>query len=188
MIVIRATVIGKPSSIVPGIKEIGLARQVQEFPCQPQLSQRFMIASLVILLAGMLGIGVWVEKQIETGVIHRTGVTTALVRRQFCFSPTAGIWPVGGSCCQNTRHTPVCCRVPPWAARSWPLKSGIRAGVALQHRSDRSTGKTYPMHEGLLRARLGEVVSEISSLDEEENGSPGSSCTTSCWKPTARCG
>ena len=37
-----------------------------------------MFASLVILLAGMFGIGGWVQQQIVTGVIHRTGATTAL--------------------------------------------------------------------------------------------------------------
>lgn len=34
-------------------------------------------------------------------------------------------------------------------------------------------GVTYPMHEGLLRARLGEVVSSVSELDEAENAPLG---------------
>ena len=42
------------------------------------LSQRFMLASLVIMVAGMVGIGWWVSQQIEAGVIHRTAATTAL--------------------------------------------------------------------------------------------------------------
>ena len=42
------------------------------------LSQRFMLASLVILLAGMIGIGAWVQQQIVAGVINRTGATTAI--------------------------------------------------------------------------------------------------------------
>jgi hypothetical protein len=42
------------------------------------LAQRFMLASLVILVAGMLGIGWWVGQQIEAGVVHRTAATTAL--------------------------------------------------------------------------------------------------------------
>ena len=45
---------------------------------QPTLAQRFMLASLIILIAGMAGIGVWVGNQIKSGVIHRTGATTAL--------------------------------------------------------------------------------------------------------------
>ena len=42
------------------------------------LAQRFMLGSLVILVAGMAAIGVWVTRQIETGVVHRTAATTAL--------------------------------------------------------------------------------------------------------------
>ena len=45
---------------------------------QATLAQRFMLASLVILIVGMLGIGVWVGNEIKNGVIHRTGATTAL--------------------------------------------------------------------------------------------------------------
>ena len=45
---------------------------------QPTLAQRFMLASLIILIAGMAGIGVWIGNEIKSGVIHRTGATTAL--------------------------------------------------------------------------------------------------------------
>ena len=44
---------------------------------QATLAQRFMLASLIILIAGMAGIGIWVGDQIKNGVIHRTGATTA---------------------------------------------------------------------------------------------------------------
>src|SRR5262245_27950443 len=42
------------------------------------VAQRFMVASFVILLLGMLGIGWWIGEQIAAGVIHRTAATTAL--------------------------------------------------------------------------------------------------------------
>ena len=42
------------------------------------LAQRFMVGSLVILLLGMAGIGAWIARQIEAGVVHRTAATTAL--------------------------------------------------------------------------------------------------------------
>jgi len=42
-------------------------------------------------------------------------------------------------------------------------------GKLLYSNDVNAIGKTYPMNEGLLRARLGEVVSEISTLDEVEN-------------------
>jgi hypothetical protein len=45
---------------------------------QATLAQRFMLASLLILIAGMAGIGVWIGNEIKNGVIHRAGATTAL--------------------------------------------------------------------------------------------------------------
>src|SRR5690242_11571663 len=42
------------------------------------LAQQFMIGSLIVLLAGMAGIGAWVARQIEDGVVQRTAATTAL--------------------------------------------------------------------------------------------------------------
>src|SRR5512146_442239 len=42
------------------------------------LAKRFMLASMIILVAGTVGIGQWVGDQIEAGVVHRTATTTAL--------------------------------------------------------------------------------------------------------------
>jgi signal transduction histidine kinase len=42
------------------------------------VAQRFLLGSLVILLLGMAGVGAWVSRQIEDGVIHRTAAATAL--------------------------------------------------------------------------------------------------------------
>lgn len=42
------------------------------------LASRFMISSLLILVVGMAGVGVWVARQIEIGVVQRTAATTAL--------------------------------------------------------------------------------------------------------------
>ena len=53
-------------------------RRITRFFTSLTLSRQFMLAGLLILLLGMLGIGAWVEQQIVTGVIHRTGATTAL--------------------------------------------------------------------------------------------------------------
>ncbi len=42
------------------------------------LAQQFLITSLVIVVAGMTGIGLWVASRIEAGVVNRTAATTAL--------------------------------------------------------------------------------------------------------------
>lgn len=42
------------------------------------LAQQFLITSLVIVVAGMTGIGLWVTNRIEAGVVNRVAATTAL--------------------------------------------------------------------------------------------------------------
>jgi signal transduction histidine kinase len=42
------------------------------------VAQQFLLGSLIILALGMAGIGAWVSRQIEDGVVHRTASTTAL--------------------------------------------------------------------------------------------------------------
>ena len=42
------------------------------------LAQRYMFVSLVVMLAGMVGLGLWISQQIETAVTNRTAAVTAL--------------------------------------------------------------------------------------------------------------
>ena len=133
------------------------------------LLQRFMLAGLVILLAGMIGIGAWVEKQIETGVIHRTGATTALYVDSF-------VAPLLQELGQSDELLPEHIEALSQLLESTAMGQQIVAfkvwdtrGRLLYSTEGSTVGKTYPMHEGMLRARLGEVVSQISPLEEEEN-------------------
>jgi signal transduction histidine kinase len=137
------------------------------------LSQKFMLASLVTLLAGLLGIGAWVEKQIETGVIHRTGATAALYVDSF-------VAPHLQELSQSNELVPYHVDRLNKLLLDTPLGQEIVAFKVwdtrgrLLYTTDQSlVGKTYPMHEGQLNARLGTVVSTISSLDEEENAQLG---------------
>ena len=128
-----------------------------------------MIASLVILLAGMLGIGTWIEKQIEAGVIHRTGVTTALYVDSFV---APNLQELGFSSELQPVHVETLSKLvqsTPMGRQIVAFKVWDTRGRLLYSTDQTTTGRTYPMHEGLLRARLGEVVSEISPLEREEN-------------------
>lgn len=45
---------------------------------RPNLAQQFLLGSLTVLLVAMAGVGAWVARQIEDGVVQRTAATTAL--------------------------------------------------------------------------------------------------------------
>lgn len=146
-----------------------MKNKVRSFFSNLRLSQRFMLAGLLILLAGMVGIGAWIEAQIETGVVHRTGATTALYVDSFV-SPNLQELGLSGDLnpehferlSQLLQNTPMGNKIV--AFKVWDTKG------RLLYSTDQSTiGRTYPMTEGLLTARLGEVVTELSPLEEEEN-------------------
>ncbi len=147
--------------------------RIRNFFASLDLSQRFMLASLLILLLGVVGISAWVEHQIVTGVIHRAGATTALYVDSFV-SPY--LQELGQSDDLTPEHEAALGRLlqdTPMGQQIVALKVWNTRGKLL-YTTDRSVvGKTYPMHEGMLRARLGEVVSEISTLNEEENAALG---------------
>jgi signal transduction histidine kinase len=133
------------------------------------LSQRFMLASLVILLAGMIGIGVWVQQQIVTGVIHRTGATTALYVDSFV---APQVQELGTSEELSPAYKEALGKLltnTPMGKQIVVIKIWDTRGKLLYSTDPSAIGKTFPMHEGMLRARLGEVVSTVSQLDQEEN-------------------
>lgn len=137
------------------------------------LSQRFMLASLGILLVGMVGIGAWVEQQIVTGVIHRTGATTALYVDSFVAPRLQELGQADELLPENTEALGKLLQDTPMGQQIVMLKVWNTHGRLLYSTDRSSIGKSFPMNEGLLRARLGEVVSKISSLDEEENKALG---------------
>jgi len=146
---------------------------VKKFFVNLTFSQRFMFASLGILLAGMAGIGAWVGKQIETGVIHRTGATTALYVDSF-------VAPIIQELGQSNELLPDQVKKLSKLLQDTPMGHQIVAfkvwdtrGKLLYSTDPNAIGKSFPMHEGMLRARLGEVDSEVSFLQEEENAQLG---------------
>ena len=66
-----------------------MGQRLRSFVRRLSLAQRFGLASLVILILGLVGIGFWVQRQIGMGIIHGTAATTALYVAELC---RAGAW------------------------------------------------------------------------------------------------
>ena len=133
------------------------------------LSQRFMLASLVILLAGMIGIGAWVQQQIVAGVINRTGATTAIYVDSFVAPQVQELGDTGEISPSYRDALSKLLTNTPMGEQIVVIKIWDTRGKLIYSTNSSAIGKTFPMHEGMLRARLGEVVSSLSQLDEDEN-------------------
>lgn len=143
--------------------------RIRNFFARLSFSTRFMLASLVILLVGMFGIGAWVEQQIETGVIHRTGATTALYVDSFV---APNLQELGFSDELNPEHVELLRNLldnTPMGQQIVAFKVWNTRGRLLYSTDQTPINRDYPMHEGLLKARLGDVASEVSPLEDVEN-------------------
>ena len=135
---------------------------------QATLAQRFMLASLIILIAGMAGIGIWVGDQIKNGVIHRTGATTALYVDSFV-APL--LQELGSTDTLSQEHHEQLSKVlqdTPMGQQIVTLKVWNPTGKVV-YSTDDTMGQTFPIGEGLATAIWGQVSSEISQLTAEEN-------------------
>ena len=136
---------------------------------QATLAQRFMLASLVILIVGMLGIGVWVGNEIKNGVIHRTGATTALYVDSFVAPLLQELGTTGTLSPQHNEQLSKLLQDSSMGQQIVTFRVWDPAGKVIYSTDKTALGKTFPVKEGLARAILGQVSSEISQLEAEEN-------------------
>jgi signal transduction histidine kinase len=136
---------------------------------QATLAQRFMFASLIILIAGMAGIGVWVGNEIKNGVIHRTGATTALYVDSFV-API--LQELGGARSLSPQHHAQLDKLlqdTPMGQQIVTFRVWDPTGKVIYSTDPATLGKTFPIGDGLAQAILGRVSSEISQLEAAEN-------------------
>lgn len=117
----------------------------------------------------MLGVGFWIQGQIESGVINRTGATTALYVDSFVapnlqeFGLSGELSPLYAERLRSLlQDTPLGRQIVSF--KVWDTR-----GKLLYSTDPELAGRTFPMSESMLRARLGEVVTTISPLEDEEN-------------------
>ena len=136
---------------------------------EPTLAQRFMLASLIILVVGMAGIGVWVGNEIKNGVIHRTGATTALYVDSFIAPLLQELGNANAPSPKNMDQLSKLLQDTAMGKQIVTFKVWNPTGRVLFSTDQAIVGKSFPIEEGLSRAIHGEVNSAISQLQKAEN-------------------
>lgn len=133
------------------------------------LTQQFMIASLIILVAAALGLGRWAAGQIERSVVSRTAETTALFVDSFI---APNLQELSTSDALTPDHIATLDRLlddTPLGRQILSFKVWDPDGKVLYSAEPATIGQVFPMGEGLTRAWGGEVSSDISDLENAEN-------------------
>ncbi|WP_420642142.1 sensor histidine kinase [Candidatus Leptofilum sp.] len=132
------------------------------------LAQQYMIASLLVMLGGMVGIGLWISEQIETAVTNRTAAVTALYVDSYISPHLQGL---AESEAQKAVNVPALERLlsdTSLGAQIVSFKVWSPDGIVLYATNSELIGQQYPIEEGLAAAFNGEVVTEVSNLDKPE--------------------
>jgi signal transduction histidine kinase len=141
----------------------------QVFHRQATLAQRFMLASLIILIAGMAGIGVWIGNEIKNGVIHRSGATTALYVDSFVAPILQELGTSGALSREHHEQLSNLLQDTPLGQQIVTFRVWDPTGKVIFSTDKSAVGKSFPISEGLAQAVWGQVSSEISQLEAEEN-------------------
>lgn len=133
------------------------------------LAGRFMLASLIILAAGMFLIGEWVGQQIEDGVVHRTAATTALYVDSFISPDLQELADHDTLSPQHAAHLTQLLQQTAFGQRVAAFKVWTKQGRIVYSPEAALVGQQFPVQGGLAGAVAGRVTAEISNLSNAEN-------------------
>jgi signal transduction histidine kinase len=141
---------------------IAAARQEIE---RLSLAQRFMLGSLIILVVGMAGIGVWVTRQIEAGVVHRTAATTALYVDSLIAAPLQDLAEEEWLSAESVDRLD-------WLLEDTPLGQEValfqiwdRDGHIVYSTEPSMVGEQFPIEDELAIALAGVVSAEVGDAE-----------------------
>ena len=133
------------------------------------LAHQFMLASFVILVAGMIVIGWWVGQEIEAGVINRTAATTALYVDSFV---APQVQELGRGAPLSAGHKVILGRLlhdTPLGQQIVAFKIWDAEGSIVYSTEPSNIGRAYSLHSDLADAWQGKVSSGISDLRRPEH-------------------
>lgn len=133
------------------------------------LTKRFAIVSFGILLTGMLIIGWWVTKEIEEGVLYRTGVVTASFVSSTVAPQLTGLSRHGSITEDSMRNLDALLTETELGQRIVSFKIWSPSGTILFSTDRDLVGREYEIGPHLSAALRGQTVSKISGLNEPEN-------------------
>jgi signal transduction histidine kinase len=133
------------------------------------LAQQYMLASLVVLVCCMAGVGWWVSREIQAGVIHETAATTALYMNSFVAPLIQELSEQDHLRPEHIASLDALVRKTPLGQEVVSIKVWDRGGRIVYSTNPTLIGQVFPMSGGADRAFQGSVSSHITGLEDEEH-------------------
>ena len=132
-------------------------------------SGQFLLFSLVVLFAGMITIGLWVQREIRQVSIARTAEVTALYVDSFVAHHVQDLDDNTGLDGASARELDEHLKGTALGQGFVTVKLWARDGTILYSTNQELVGQAFRTDDDLRRAFGGEVVSRISDLSEPEH-------------------
>lgn len=143
--------------------------RLANFATRWSLVQRFRLASLFIMILGTVVIGAWVGEQIKINVINESATTTALYMDSFITPNLQGLATSNSLTPENFSNLSNVLSKTDLGRQIVTIKVWGKDNRVLYSNSSSLVGRTFPSAEDLEKARKGEIVASISTLQEDEN-------------------
>ena len=143
--------------------------RLANFATHWSLVQRFRVASLFIMILGTVVIGAWVGEQIKINVINESATTTALYMDSFITPNLQGLATSNSLTPENFSNLSNVLSKTDLGRQIVTIKVWGKDNRVLYSNSSSLVGRTFPSAEDLDKARKGEIVAAISTLQEDEN-------------------
>jgi signal transduction histidine kinase len=134
---------------------------------QLSLAKRFLLGSLVILFVGMAGIGLWVTRQIEDGVVHRTASTTAVYVDSLIASSVQDMAEADALSPDGEARLDWLLSETPRGQKVAVFRVWDRSGRVVYSSIPELTGQQIAVDEDLTTALGGQVTAHIGDLEGE---------------------
>lgn len=132
------------------------------------LDRRFALAGSLVTLIGMLAIGAWVNRQIETGVVRNSAISTAIYMESF-IAPLSQELAHGDTLPPETvARLAHLLTSPPLAERIISAKIWKTGGLVVFASDESLIGRRFEPTESLRRAWSGHISATFDEVNDDE--------------------
>jgi len=132
------------------------------------LARQYMVISFLVMVAGMVFIGIWISRQIETAVTNRTAAVTALYVDSYISPYLQGLDENNQLPAEDLEELESLLIDTSLGQQIVSFKVWSPDGTIIYSPNETLIGQTFPIEGGLALAFSGDVITEVSELDKPE--------------------